>query len=97
MSIEELLAARKWKPIPDCPGRYVLVTPEPTLAPERLAQVDYAPMVFRVEGAKDLVLVLRLEGGGMISYRRADGSHLHTLNTEDGFQRKLRELRISLV
>ena len=96
MSVAELLATRKWKPIPHCPGRYVLVTQEPFLAPEQLAQVESVPLEFRVKAASDLVLVLPLDGGGIITYRRSDGSHLHTLNTEAGFNRKLAQLGISL-
>ena len=96
MTVQELLAARKWKPIPHCPGRYVLVKPELTLAPEELAQVDKVPAEFHVESAKDVVLVLFLEGGGLITYRRDDDSYLHTLNTESGFQRKLAQLGIAL-
>jgi hypothetical protein len=34
------------------------------------------------------------DGGGLISYARGDGSYLHTLNTPDGFARKLRQLGI---
>ena len=96
MTVQELLAEYKWKLIPNCPGRYVLVTPEPTIAPARLAQGDYAPVEFHVEAAKDAVLVLALEGGGLITYRRDDGSYYHTLNTDTGFQRKLAQLGIIL-
>ena len=81
MTVDEMLAALEWKPIPNCPGRYVLVKPERSLAPEQLAQVSHSPMKFRVEGARDAVWVLFLEGGGMISYQRQDGSYHHTLNT----------------
>jgi hypothetical protein len=89
MTVEELLAARKWRPIPNCPGRYVLVKSEPTLAPQQLAQVNCAPAEFHVKAANDVVTVLALEGGGLITYRRPDGSYCHTLNTESGFKRKL--------
>jgi len=96
MTFQELLAARQWKPIPNCPGRFVLSNPEPTLTPAQLAQVDYDPAEFRVAAAKDVILVLPLEGGGLITYRRADASYHHTLNTESGFQRKLAQLGINL-
>ena len=42
--------------------------------------------------AKDTVIIACLEDGGVISYSRLDGSWLHTLNTEEGFERKLRQL-----
>ena len=61
-----------------------------------LAEVDCAPMEFLVKAAKDSVLVLPLEGGGLITYRRLDGTYLHTLNDEAGFQRKLEQLGIRL-
>lgn len=44
--------------------------------------------------AKDPVIVTPFEDGGLISYRQADGLFLHTLNTRDGFERKLRQLGI---
>ena len=96
MAAKELFTALKWKPIPNCPVRYVLDRPEPRLSPDQLAQVNYAPAEFHVEATKDLVLVLPLEGGGLITYRRADGSYFHTLNSESGFQRKLAQLGIAL-
>ena len=96
MTVPELLTAREWKPIPNCPGRYVLLKPEPDIVPVQMAQVDRAPLEFRVETAKDVVVVLPLEGGGLISYRRPDGTYFHTLNTEFGFERKLAQLGITL-
>jgi len=52
--------------------------------------------VFKISGARDTVLVARVDGGGLISYRRADGTHVHTLNTVQGFERKLLELGIKI-
>jgi len=40
----------------------------------------------------DLVLISTIVDGGIISYKMSDGSYLHTLNTESGFQRKLNDL-----
>ena len=97
MTVQEILAARKWKAIPKCPGRYLLVNPELTISPKELAQVGRAPVEFHVQAARDVVLVLALEGGGLITYRRSDGSYLHTLNDESGFQRKLAQLGIALI
>ncbi|MDQ3746427.1 MAG: hypothetical protein M3444_18800 [Acidobacteriota bacterium] len=51
---------------------------------------------FRVEGARDPVVAGRFEGGGLISYRKGGGTYLHTLNTEEGFERKLAQLGIEL-
>jgi hypothetical protein len=59
--------------------------------------VGREPLVFRVAGAPDEVLVARLDdGAGVISYRRADGTLLHTLGTAAGFARKLAQLGIEL-
>jgi hypothetical protein len=44
--------------------------------------------------ARDPVIVAPFEDGGLISYRKADGMFLHTLNTREGFERKLRQLGI---
>ena len=44
--------------------------------------------------AKDPVIVTPFEDGGLISYRRTNGMFLHTLNTREGFERKLRQLGI---
>jgi len=44
--------------------------------------------------ARDPVIVAAFEDGGLISYRQADGRFLHTLNTREGFERKLDQLGI---
>ncbi len=44
--------------------------------------------------AQDPVIVTPFEDGGLISYRKAHGLFLHTLNTREGFERKLRQLGI---
>ncbi len=96
MTVQELFAARKWRPIPNCPGRYVLESTEPTFAPQELAGVDCSPMEYPVRTATDVVVVVPLEGGGLITYLHADGTYFHTLNTEFGFDRKLAQLGIAL-
>ena len=47
-----------------------------------------------VETARDTVVVAWLGSWGLISYARADGTWLHTVNTSEGFRRKLAELGI---
>jgi hypothetical protein len=47
-----------------------------------------------VAAAKDPVIVAPLADGGLISYRKADGTYVHTLNSREGFERKLRQLGI---
>jgi hypothetical protein len=51
---------------------------------------------FQVPAARDPVLVVAIDGGGLVSYAREDGTYVHTLNTEAGFQRKLDQLGIRL-
>jgi hypothetical protein len=48
------------------------------------------------ESARDPILVVPLPDGGLLSYARPDGSFVHTLNTPDGFTRKLSQLGIIL-
>lgn len=85
-----------WKAIPNCPGRFVLATGERAVPFATLLGPDHRVHEFRSEKARDLVLVAPLEDGGLISYVREDGSVVHTLNTLDGFARKLADLGIVL-
>jgi hypothetical protein len=88
------LAARwPWRPIPGCPGRAVL-RGAATVTPLELAGPDVAWSAHRVATAHDEVLVAPLGEGGLITYRRADGTFVHTLNTPDGFARKLAQLGV---
>ena len=94
-SFEQLFRERNWKPIRNCPGRFVLSEAAGHLTPaEILGEAGRGVSEHKVQAARDTVLVVGLEGGGLISYRRADGSHLHTLNTAEGFERKLLQLGI---
>jgi hypothetical protein len=45
--------------------------------------------------AKDPVMVAPLSDGGLISYRKPDGAYIHTLNSREGFERKLQQLGIT--
>jgi hypothetical protein len=94
MTFSELLTARNWRPIHNCPGRYVLSGVSPSLPLEALIGQEAEVRELHVEAARDTVLVVRLLDGGLISYKRPDGSYLHTLNTAEGFARKLLQLGI---
>ena len=96
MTLDDLMKSWAWRQIPGCPGRYVLREATPYLSLEALLGPEAQAIEFRVEAAKDAVLVVRLDRGGVISYKRDDGSFLHTLNTEEGFERKLKQLGIDL-
>ena len=96
MNVDELLARWEWKPIRNCPGRYVLDLSDQFISFEHLLGGHYQIQSFACSTTKDTVLVFPLEDGGLISYARQDGSLLHTLNTAEGFARKLAQLGISL-
>jgi hypothetical protein len=96
MTFNQLLERWDWKPIRHCPGRFILSAAKSNLCPEELLGEPVYVRVYRVDAAKDTVLVVTLDGGGLISYKKHDGSFVHTLNTPEGFQRKLLQLRISL-
>jgi hypothetical protein len=96
MSFDDLIDRWSWKPIRNCPGRFVLVNAALNLSLSELVGPDVEVSEFQVEAARDTVLVARLNRGGVISYKRGDGSLLHTLNTAEGFERKLRQLGIEL-
>jgi len=92
-SFAALLEAWPWRPIHGCPGRFVLgarvaldalLDPAvPRLAPRKLA-------------APDPVVTSLLEGGGLLSFLKPDGSLVHTLGNLEGQRRKLAALGLDL-
>ena len=90
-----LHAAGPWRALRYCPGRSVWQG-QADLTPADLAGPDVPVQVFRVDRATDPVHVVALPDGGLISYARPDGTFVHTLNTPEGFARKLEDLGISL-
>jgi hypothetical protein len=96
MTFDDLMANWRWKPIRNCPGRYVMCASSAGLSPENLLGFDIELRIFQVAAARDIVVVADLSDGGLISYKRADGTYLHTLNTAEGFERKLLSLGIEL-
>jgi hypothetical protein len=95
-TFDELAAKYELRPIRNCPGRFVIYTAGAQLFPEELLGSDVEIRTYNVAAARDTVLVALVENGGLISYRRADGTYVHTLNTTDGFERKLFELGIKI-
>ena len=87
-----------WKPIPNCPGRFVLADGGKggIVAPQDLGGAETVFSTYQVAAARDAVVVGQLDTGGLISYQRRDGTYVHTLNTPDGFNRKLQHLGIAL-
>jgi hypothetical protein len=94
--IQTLLDRWQWKPIRHCPGRFVLMTTDLATPLESLLGSDCDAQAFMSDAAKDRILVVPLEDGGLISYARVDGRVVHTLNTAEGLVRKLSQLGISL-
>jgi hypothetical protein len=94
MTFDEALKKWDWKPIRHCPGRFVLQGSRNDLDVAEVLETDIDPNEYRVSSATDVVMVVKLDEGGLISYKRPDGSFVHTLNTRDGFVRKLSQLGI---
>ena len=95
MTFEELYLKWEWKPIRNCPGRYTLVTTDRFL-PVQVLIGDPGCEIreYSSPQANDLVLVFAIQDGGIISYKRKDGTFTHTLNTSTGFLRKVAQLGI---
>jgi hypothetical protein len=83
-----------WRPIPNCAGRYVLAAGPVATPPEHIVPGATGGPEHVCATAKDPVIVTPFEDGGLISYRKAAGTFLHTLNTREGFERKLHQLGI---
>ncbi len=83
-----------WRAIPNCPGRYVLAAGPVATPPKDIVPSGNDSTEHVCVAASDSVIVTPFEDGGLISYRKADGMFLHTLNTREGFERKLRQLAI---
>ena len=93
-SFDALYEKWNWQEIRNCPGRYVLSGPGRNSSPEEVIGHPGSFHEYNVTGAKDIVIVWKFDGGGLISYKKEDGSFVHTLNTEEGFKRKLKNLGI---
>jgi hypothetical protein len=96
VTFSELFERWAWRPIPNCPGRYVLAAGPVAAAPADLVPGSSGGSEHLCAAARDPVIATPFEDGGLISYRKADGLFLHTLNTREGFERKLRQLEIPL-
>ena len=96
MTFNEVFTAWDWQPIRNCPGRYILPLEAGNLPPAEVLRSDVKTVEYNVTTARDRVVIARLDEGGLISYKRSDGRYLHTLNTADGFARKLLQLGVEL-
>ena len=57
---------------------------------------DTPATIYRVQTARDPVLVVEFEGGGLISYLREGDADAHAQYTSEGFHRKLRQRGVDL-
>jgi hypothetical protein len=96
VTLELLKVAWNWRPIPNCPGRFVMADAPGALTPSDLAGPEVQLQELRVATARDVVVVGRFDDGGLISYKRANGTYVHTLNTVEGYERKLAQLGVAL-
>jgi hypothetical protein len=96
VTFRELESRWSWRPIPGCPGRWVLSAGPSHVPPEDMVSRDVRIAEHRVAAVKDPVIVVSLDDGGLISYRKPGGTFVHTLNSREGFERKLRQLGIDL-
>lgn len=87
-----------FEPIPNCPGRFVLKSRGVSFE-ELFAGANAPPSFFSflrrsVHVARDVVVWSEFDDGqgGLISYVRPDGSIVHTVGNESGFERKMRAL-----
>lgn len=96
MTFETVKMLGEWTPIRDCPGRFVLRGVSPSFGISDLLGDVAGIEHYQSPRARDAVWVVCFEDGGTISYCRPDDTWLHTLNTEEGFRRKLEQLEISL-
>ena len=94
LTFDEIMTRWPWKPIPHCPGRWVLSMADFCGEPETLAGPGAEVVVFEAGRTADPVVVVWLEEGGLISYKKGEGRYLHTLGTAEGFERKLSQLGI---
>ncbi len=95
-TFQQLRTQWPWRPIRNCPGRFVIHWPEQAVPLEVLLDQSCSPQKFLSPEAKDPVWVVAFEGGGLISYQQPDGRMIHTLNTLEGFSRKIQQLGITL-
>ncbi len=95
MTFDAVFSVGGWEAIRNCPGRFVLRGRPPTFSVQELLGCEPALQYVQSSHARDRVVIVRLDDGGLISYQRADGTFVHTLNTRDGFERKLAQLGIA--
>jgi len=93
----------EWKEIRNCPGRYTTRRrelagwpPERLLAAALGAAAPQTSLWRHSSSTSDAIHAVRFAGGGgLLTYARADGTFVHTFNTESGLLRKIAALRVT--
>jgi len=94
VTFDQLMSMWSWDAIPNCAGRYKLSGVASSLLIQDFLGIDFDLHTYAVPTARDTVIVATLSNFGIISYKRADGLFVHTLNTASGLERKLLSLGI---
>lgn len=93
-TFEKAFNSNDWKPIRNCPGRFLLAGGPSEILVGNLTESKNPIVELSTETVPDKVLTIEFEdGGGIISYKKDDGKFIHTLNTKDGFKRKFDQLK----
>jgi len=92
-SFHDLFTSFTWKPIFGCSGRYILKEKKEYTLNE-LTGGNSQIRTYITDKAPDTVCVIYLKDGGIISYKKKDGTYIHTLNNKSGFKKKMGMLNI---
>ena len=86
-----------WKPIRNCPGRFILTGRAVRTSAVAMAGTGLSAYKFSSRHAPDKITVVKFSdgSGGLISFGKEHDRFLHTLGDSDGFERKLRQLEIA--
>ena len=92
-TFQKIFEKWNWKPIQNCPGRYIFSAGVSDLTVSDIAASRSPVLEYASQAVPDKFLVMKFDdGGGIISYRKSAGCFLHTLNDADGLARKLSQL-----
>ena len=95
VSFETVAERAAWSPIPNCPGRWV-IRGRTTIPLESLVG-DSVALEFKSPHTEDDVLLVRFDGGGgLLTFRKPNGTLVHTLNTAEGLQRRMAKLGLEV-
>ncbi|MFG0239793.1 MAG: hypothetical protein ACF8CY_01890 [Gimesia chilikensis] len=95
MKVSDLLERYQWEKIPDSQGRFTLNQSKSLLTVEELiGSEDVEIKQHPSAHPQEIIHIVELEDGGLISYQRQDATFIHTLNSENMFKRKQWELGI---